>query len=563
MAVDRQSLFGDTSIPADVLRSWERCVRYGLAPTTVTPRPVKDPESDARVIDVAHEAVQSRLTGIQTASVCLSLTDPAGTVLRQWVGNRDIMSRLERLDLVPGFDVTETTIGYTSGTTLVSRSPVMVRGPEHFSPEFARLTSAGNVITHPVTRRVVGSLHLTSWSADTSPMALAWLCEIVADIERRFLETATTAEQLLLKGFLDQNRDARHAVVAVNAQTAMTNAAAAKLLGSIDHTQLWELGAPGLGEAEHPATLTTADGSKVRVHRSAIVGADDSLGVVLRLTRATEPRHPRVDRLVELTGLVGDSPQWTRMRRQLARIGEGNVLLFGENGVGKRSVVRALAGDAQIEVDGSSDRLLDNLRLTLANDPMELAIFHLDAVPTEHIVELVSLLESRPAGSRLLATSRTAPASGVLDPALLDLFPEMIPVPSLKERSEDIAAIIRVLTQRHVAPGRTMHWMQDAIQAVARRAWPDNARSLERVVKHVVTTARHDYVGLRDLPAHVSSGFARRQLTGLERVEAEAILQALRDSDWNKREAAERLGIARSTLYRKMQALGIDAHATF
>jgi transcriptional regulator of acetoin/glycerol metabolism len=45
---------------------------------------------------------------------------------------------------------------------------------------------------------------------------------------------------------------------------------------------------------------------------------------------------------------------------------------------------------------------------------------------------------------------------------------------------------------------------------------------------------------------------------GLERLEAVAILQAVQEADGNKHQAAAALGIARSTLYRKMRSLGVD-----
>jgi DNA-binding NtrC family response regulator len=49
-----------------------------------------------------------------------------------------------------------------------------------------------------------------------------------------------------------------------------------------------------------------------------------------------------------------------------------------------------------------------------------------------------------------------------------------------------------------------------------------------------------------------------RRLSELERAEVKTILQAMQKADGNKHKAAEALGIARSTLYRKIRSLSID-----
>lgn len=562
---DRVATLRGQQVAPGVLESWERCVRYGLEPGAVTAKPAGNAQEDARLIEIVDEALASRTGPVRESGVCLSLTDGDGVVLKQWVGSSEIMKRFEELSIVPGYSVAETTVGNSSGSTLVTRAPAFVRGPEHFAPQFGNLTSAGNVITHPITRRVLGTLNLTCRFEDTTPMALAWVCEMVADIERRLLEASTTAERLLLQGFLHENRDSRHAVIAVSSQTAITNVAATKLIGSVDRAQLWSYATKTLEHPEESSpTLITSDGSALRVHRSALVGSGDSLGVVLRLTRMDDVRPRKAEPSVDLPGLAGHSRRWTSMRQRLAAIGAGSVLLVGESGVGKRSIAAALAGYGARTVDlARSDDPINDIRRAVAVEPETLVLLRVDSLAAELAAPLAAALERLSPQSRLMATSRTSPSDGPVDIVLRDLLHETVPVPTLKDRAEDVAAIIAVLTERHTDLSRTIHWMPEAVQALTRREWPDNVRSLDRLVKHVVRTTTRDYVGLRDLPVHVISRSGRRQLIGLERMEAEAIVQALRDNDWNKQQAADSLGIARSTLYRKMQSLGIAAEATF
>ena len=62
---------------------------------------------------------------------------------------------------------------------------------------------------------------------------------------------------------------------------------------------------------------------------------------------------------------------------------------------------------------------------------------------------------------------------------------------------------------------------------------------------------------LDDLPAEVSTDAAPPGLSRIAELERDAIIKALRDAAGNKQAAAERLGVSRSTLYRKLGAYGI------
>jgi transcriptional regulator of acetoin/glycerol metabolism len=83
-------------------------------------------------------------------------------------------------------------------------------------------------------------------------------------------------------------------------------------------------------------------------------------------------------------------------------------------------------------------------------------------------------------------------------------------------------------------------------------------RSLRLVVDSVVQRCRSGYVDSRQLPEGVRAQAAGRRLSRLEQLEAGEMLAVLRESDGNKFAAAKRLGIARSTLYRRMRSLGMD-----
>lgn len=193
--------------------------------------------------------------------------------------------------IVPSVAVDETAIGTSSGICLLTEKPTMVRGLEHFYEEYSEVTSAGVPIIHPVTRRIVGSLNLTSRYRDTSPVLLSWVMELVSDIQHAFQETATRRERTLLNAYLTENRDARHPLVALNDQTIITNATAARLISSVDQALLWEHASRAIHDGSYESRqLVLTDGTVVSVQCREVVDTAESAGAVIRIRPVVESR---------------------------------------------------------------------------------------------------------------------------------------------------------------------------------------------------------------------------------------------------------------------------------
>lgn len=567
LLADRRRLLdratGETTPAPAVAESWRRSLRYGLQPDRISPVTSHRDPSTSRLLHVVEAAVGARRATIHGSHVCLALTDPDGVVLQVWSGAPQVASKLESLDISPGFQVDETIIGTTSGSSLINRAPTYVRGAEHFAEQFLQFTSAGMVIVHPVSRRVAGSLNLICDVKDTSPLALPWITELVTDIERRLLHATSVAEQSLWRAFLDENRDARHPVVGVNVDTVVANAAATRLLGVIDQAMLWEHAAGVLAAPDTDRfRIGLPDGSTVEVDPEVVPGHDDQpSGVLMRLTRQEAAGRRPVEAVESLSGLAGAGPRWTALRRQLATAHGASLLLVGPPGSGKSAVASAVAGDGAVTIDVDAppatwSALLEAEVASPATTPLVLR--HVDHVPAELRSRVAALLRNAAPRRRIIGTTRTSPATGSLGDDLRDAFLAVVTVPSLDERPEDLAAIVACLTSRHRPDEVPPMWMPDAIQTLARAPMPENVRSLEQLVVHVLAGARQRYIGAADLPSGVRTRASRRRLSGLQRMEADAIVQALSDADGNKLAAAEALGIARSTLYRKMRALGLE-----
>jgi two-component system response regulator HydG len=135
-------------------------------------------------------------------------------------------------------------------------------------------------------------------------------------------------------------------------------------------------------------------------------------------------------------------------------------------------------------------------------------------------------------------------------------------LPPLRDRAEDVLPLAEhFLTE---AAGRTgkriTTFTQAALKILLAYPWPGNVRELENVVERAVALAEAEQIGPDDLPpqvrerrsADVLAGALARGLT-LSELEREYIFRVLQAEGGNKTRAAQRLGLDRKTLYRKLE----------
>jgi DNA-binding NtrC family response regulator len=180
----------------------------------------------------------------------------------------------------------------------------------------------------------------------------------------------------------------------------------------------------------------------------------------------------------------------------------------------------------------------------------------------------------------------------------LNVFPVFIP--PLRERREDIPALAQYFVTRFASEEnkQVSGVTPDAMQLLESYSWPGNVRQLENAVFRAVVLCDADALDVTDFPqianamglavqerkaaagatfgaalvpaapagqpAKQASGFglSATDLGGhmrrLEEIEAEVIRLAIARYDGRMSEVARRLGIGRSTLYRKLKDFGLD-----
>jgi formate hydrogenlyase transcriptional activator len=143
----------------------------------------------------------------------------------------------------------------------------------------------------------------------------------------------------------------------------------------------------------------------------------------------------------------------------------------------------------------------------------------------------------------------------------LNVFP--IPIPPLRHRSGDIPLLVThfvgIYSERM---NKQIAWIpREAMEALIRHSWPGNVRELQNFIERsvILTSGNVLRPPLHSLkPAAETESL--RAIT-LEDAEREHICKTLEQTRWviaGHKGAAERLGIKRSTLYFRMQRLGIS-----
>jgi sigma-54 dependent transcriptional regulator, acetoin dehydrogenase operon transcriptional activator AcoR len=110
---------------------------------------------------------------------------------------------------------------------------------------------------------------------------------------------------------------------------------------------------------------------------------------------------------------------------------------------------------------------------------------------------------------------------------------------------------------RTMTTGRSLRLSHQVVRVLEGYPWPGNINELEDVLRYVVARKPVGVVQAPDLPSLCFTSRAPK-LSMLETAQCDAIIQALYEARGNRYRAAAMLGIARSSLYRKIDAFGIS-----
>ena len=315
-------------------------------------------------------------------------------------------------------------------------------------------------------------------------------------------------------------------------------------------------------------------------------------------------------RLSERSQIIGDSPVMRHLREQIATAApsSGRVLIHGENGSGKELVARAIhalsARSTQpfIEVNCAAipDELIESelfghergaftgatARRRGRFEQAHGGTLFLDEIGDMSVRTQAKVLRSleeqafeRVGGKETIKVDVRVIAASNRDLAALigearfreDLYYRLnvipIDVPPLRSRKEDIPLLVEhfigVFCRENGKPPKRLEG--EALGYFVAYDWPGNVRELRNMVERLVIMAPRTVIGPEDLPPPlrpkdmeaIAPAGGRSLREARDNFERAYILAELRVLEWNMTRTAERLGIERSHLYRKIKAYGI------
>jgi DNA-binding NtrC family response regulator len=343
------------------------------------------------------------------------------------------------------------------------------------------------------------------------------------------------------------------------------------------------------------------DNKKLLATVSNAIRLSDSKKEIFNLRERQKVLSEEIDS--QYSEIIGQSEPMKKIFETIRKVAatEANILILGENGTGKELVARAIhrssARASQIFISVDLGTVPENLfeselfgyvkgaftdarenrtgRLKVASGGT-LFLDEIGNLPVSMQAKLLSVIENRrvnPVGSnesqpidiRLICATNMPIYEMVLrkefrEDLLYRINTVEIRVPSLRERITDIPLLtdhFKNIFARKYNKGK-IKITRESYEKLERYYWPGNIRELQHIIERAIILSDSDTLTPEDF---LIERFGIRQkvsdILNMEEVEKQTILNALEKNHRNMTHTAEELGMARTTLYRKMKKYGI------
>jgi Nif-specific regulatory protein len=345
----------------------------------------------------------------------------------------------------------------------------------------------------------------------------------------------------------------------------------------------------------------------------ALVNLESREQLKAGLVQAESENETLREQLDQQFRLVGESPAMVRLREMIQRISgtDATVLIRGESGVGKELVARALHNGSSrrdgpfvtMNCAALSETLLESELFghekgsftgATARKIGKFEQAHRGTIFLDEVGEMSAAIQSkflrvleghpyeRVGGGTpvkvdvrvLAATNRDLETSVEAGEFRKDLYFRLqvveLDVEPLRSRQDDIPLLAHHFLQRFARKsGRPPKALApSALATLKAYHWPGNIRELQNTIERAVILSPEEVIGPQDIqlsalgasapPVPVATSSEEFQVESLEDLEQRHILATLEHTGWNKSQAAQLLGIERSTLDRKLKRYDVE-----
>ncbi|MDR3295765.1 MAG: sigma-54 dependent transcriptional regulator [Clostridiales Family XIII bacterium] len=518
--------------------------------------------------------------------------------------------------ILPGAILNEKHTG-TTGVSMAknSRSPYAVYGYEHYTQLAKTCNCAAVPIMNTWTKELKGIFALSGDGLEISSDTMGMLTFVARTIESNYFFAYAEMLQTLLARFRDAvkrydadlifaaDTDLQVVASSKNQHPLLSNVlpnsrklspAVCKAAKKANLRFLFEQ-----KTAENAIGVDEADGYSLEF--SPVYKGDDYIGLIVSAGRsAGADLHAPVLNVKQSGGIVGENPAFLTALRTAVKVApsDASVVLFGETGVGKEVFARMIyersnrANKAFVAVNcgafpkeligselfgyapgaftGASPR--GNTGKFEAANGGTIFLDELEALSFEAQTYLLRVLEEKELFR--LGSNRSVPIDvRIICAANADL-PELIEkkqfradlyfrltviqinIPPLRERFDDLAGLISRFSLLYTDADCSIS--QEDLRHIQKHSWPGNVRELKNVVYSAsvlsLDVVQHlkDYVSIHAKPGRLPGASA--PLPEKE-IAAEYLADVIRGCGGNIAGAARQLGLARSTIYRRLQKI--------
>jgi len=595
-----------------LLSEWQHCMQLGVDVAMHVGRRLSEEEYHARraasrlLLEKSRPVIDSVSPYLEDVPGIFLLTECTGAILH--VAGRSEVRQLakDRSNICEGTLWDEGVAGSNGiGSAIRRLQPVHVYSSEHFCEGWHTWSCAAAPIFEPDGETLIGIIDFTTIEHDYRDQSLGLVVSLANSIQSQ-IAAHREMERARLVAVLGGYRKRYPAdEVRVFDRTGKSIQLDPEESCEIDTSRH-----PALSEAEKIDILDPE--TEERIGTIAIQRTRRSLRS--RLVPPATPGNAPDNSQIHHFGAFQSGDIRTRdMLRQLERVAAAdvNILVFGETGTGKELLAQHIhassprRGEPYLAVNCAaiSSELIESTFFGYVRgafsgaDPKgragyfetagggTLFLDEIGELPLQTQAALLRVLEDgsfQPVGSAdtrkahcriIAATNRNLEREVAAGRFREDLYYRLkvmkFDIPPLRERRGDVLPLTRhfleKLALKHACPEIGL---SDAAAArLQAYAWPGNVRELRNAVEAAVLCVEGE-LGIGDLPAEIAtpaaarSGIAdgndiREPTLSLLEHERQVIIQALHKYRKVNRVARE-LGIARSTLYKKFLALGID-----